>query len=185
MTSGFAPRVTMSRAEAVYAVLTSTNQPLSNGEIRVRCESTFGIKLDANHAKILLDKLVDDNKVFWRVETFEERVTRAGGVRTNTKGHLARLYAASTPVPARTTALHDIVLGDAQVSGNKSAARAKNRKRKLARKRRYALRAASAQVKVPDLAASVAAVFSERDELAARVRVLEKKLAGIRDLLKK
>lgn len=175
----------MSRAEAVHAVLASTNQPLSNGEIRVRCESTFGIKLDANHVQILLDKLVNDDKVFWRVETFDERVIRAGGVLTNTKGHLARLYAATTPVPARTTVLHDVVLGDSQVSGDKTPARAKTRKRKSARKRRHAQRAAQAQVKVPDLAASVAAVFNERDELVARVRVLEKKLAGIRDLLKK
>ena len=114
MTSTPTPRVMMTVREAVHHILSESKDSLSAAEIRVRYVKLTGRRLDPAGALKEINNLIKQGKVFARTETTKERFARAGGELV--KGRLAKLYSTKNPVPKRTGALDDIVLGDGQAT---------------------------------------------------------------------
>lgn len=107
----------MTVREAVHHILSESKDSLSAAEIRVRYTTLTGRRIDPTSILKALNELAAQGKIFSRVETTKERITRAGG--NLVKGRVARLYSKYNPVPKRTRALEDVVLGDGKATAFK------------------------------------------------------------------
>ena len=153
------------------AIVEKSDQPLSAAEVRFRFNKATGKNIDIPRVNMYLNLLVKAKQLSSRVETEQERTTRADG--KPVRGMLARLYSAGSSVPKRTKTLDDIILGDGKATpeSQRKASKRWHEKSRTQPAGQYIL-------------TEVERVVSERNELRARVAQLESILKQAQQVVK-
>lgn len=178
-------------------------EPLSVNEIKHACDAVKqdNLRYDESTVRIVLTALSADGRIYSRLETKEERNTRAHN--EVARGFQAMLYSMSAPVPQRktTTLVKGIVLGDGSTvepnarkaarkyyAKNKQKINAKNYERNKAAI--IAKRVSSVMDMNDPIINSIAALIESHvqkrnHELNLQVAELEARMAKINEVLRK